>query len=334
MTKKAHELLSTPKSLMTSTTSDAVSVAKRIQRWADQLPAGDNDATVSWLCLRDSGGDVFVGCWVCEAAATSSTRPSPWANHTVTSHNVKFGNVTRHAQSWQHRQAVQQVCGVTPSSSQKLAPDHNEFLDVLKLRSQGASQRGSVTSARGREKVLRMTWCLGEAIREDERAFMKSADVIALHQDARSNALLVEYVAVNNKLERRRGVLGVIRDYGTSSDETCAALLTIIDDFCTPRLHPPRKTSQSDPTCDVDLKKHILNVVEMFDTDAASDETRVARLLQGRIFDVPHDQRAPVMPNLKMVLHDRCHAVTRLGALRLIAYTGLCSVRVAFALDA
>ena len=51
-------------------------------------------------------------------------------------------------------------------------------------------------------------FCLAEAKREVLRKFLRSASVIAVHQDARKGRLAIRFSAANSKLETMHGFLG------------------------------------------------------------------------------------------------------------------------------
>ena len=61
---------------------------------------------------------------------------------------------------------------------------------------------------------------------------------------------------------------------------------------------------------DNDLFEHLRSIVEVVDADAAADEQRAIRILQGTAQSMAITQRA-FFPNLKVVLRDRTHAATR-----------------------
>ena len=55
-----------------------------------------------------------------------------------------------------------------------------------------------------------MAWCLYEAMRDDERNFLRRVDCMSVLQDSRGNDVLTRYVASGGgprKLEVRSGIL-------------------------------------------------------------------------------------------------------------------------------
>lgn len=103
----------------------------------------------------------------------------------------------------------------------------------------------------------------------------------------------------------------MLRDFGVNSDSIQAATLQGIRIFCTRRYHVNSLgcLSKVSDFFDQELYDHILNVIEIFTSDAAGDEVRTASLLKGTTEStVPMD----VLRNLKAAVRDRSHAATRL----------------------
>ena len=178
----------------------------------------------SWLAegseCRLSGWG--LGCTVCAAAGCSTA----WALFEVKRCNLS--NVAQHAQSSQHRAAVlRQLDSVASAPWSSLPPPEPlrtptaaDFLKILQARTLGNSYKSSSVVC-SEEKALRMTWCLAEGLRDEDRSFLRESAVVALHQDARTadGLMLIRFQAVNAKLEARAGVLGVTRDHGTTAAE-------------------------------------------------------------------------------------------------------------------
>ena len=136
----------------------------------------------------------------------------------------KMSDLHRHGSSMSHNANVARLLGRTVEGT-KGAPSEEDFLQVLKDRVDMKSFRSSAVRGCGREKALRMTWCLSQALLGTERKFLKQASVICLLQDVRKSTLLVRYTAVCGRGRVREGVLGAAADFGglrwTSSARRC-----------------------------------------------------------------------------------------------------------------
>eukprot|EP00959_Pyramimonas_sp_CCMP1952_P345451 7234218-Pyramimonas_sp.AAC.1 len=81
-----------------------------------------------------------------------------------------------------------------------------------------------------------MTWCLGEALLDRDRDWLKTASVLALYQDGRRLHLGAYFAAANPNMDRRQGILGPAKmRKGTGSEALRAQTIQIYSDVCTPR---------------------------------------------------------------------------------------------------
>jgi hypothetical protein len=280
----------------------------------------------SWLEEAPGTAAWGVGCRLCREAF-SERPPSTWASLGVRGKALKTSSIKRHVVSRHHKTALGKVLGVHVES--RSSPSLDEFMSVLADRRKGLPH-GSTSDVAGRKKACRMTWCLAEAAKDIERAHMKKSMVVALHQDARDQLFLVRYAAVTPDLKVMRGVLGIAKNFGTKSDDICKATIDILENFCTPRLSPPVSPTGFRPSAasvDHNLLEHLRSKIEMFDADAATDEQRAGRVLQGKSVSLSIGSRtSAVLPNLKLILRDRTHAATRLVATCCLARAATCCV--------
>lgn len=271
------------------------------RRGLASLPTGG-----SWLESAPPGQDWGLGCRVCRLAV-NAVGASPWTCFGIKGTSVKTHCIRRHSASQAHLDAVEKLVG---SGSGALlddalsAPNLDDFKQILAERRKGMSHN-ALTDVACRKKVLKMSWCLAEALKDRQRARLGKAQVIAIHQDAREQHLLVKFSAVGVDLQPLHGVLGIARDYGTTAKDTYQATVEVLKQFCTPRLQPPTTSSLSS-ALDQSLFDHIRKHIELFDADAASDEQRAGRMLQGKVLGANQ-----VFNRLKLVLRDRTHAATR-----------------------
>ena len=212
----------------------------------------------------------------------------------------KTGNLARHGTSKAHCEAVaSRLCGGgTPG-----APSELLFKAMLDDRIAGKPYRQSVLCAAA-EKAANMTWCLGEALRDQERRYLRDVVTVALHQDGQGSKLCVVYSAAT-ALEARTGILGMAKDFGTDASDIAACTVRILKGACTRRLRPPRGASCKS-TFDRVLFDKVASCVELFDADNAADEQAAGRMLAGIDGTLPG-----AFPNIKVQLQDKTHSATR-----------------------
>ena len=88
-----------------------------------------------------------------------------------------------------------------------------------------------------------MTWCLGEALRDEERVFFRKAVSVAIHQDGQGSKLCVVYCAATEK-EVRTGILGIVTDSSTDAKGIRAATVQIMEEACTRRMQTGQLASR------------------------------------------------------------------------------------------
>lgn len=253
-------------------------------KWKKLLPIDKKDPSKgSWLAVSGDGRRLI--CSVCPHIKLFQ----------------KLYNLRRHGCGAAHLKKL----GREPLSSVG-APAISDFQQVLAHRRASESYRADRAVA-GSKKAGRLSWCLAEAMRDEDRQFMAKACTIAVLQDMRKDVLCIRFAAANAKLEVRRGILGCASQFGTTAAQIRDATLKLVREFCSPRLHPPEGARHlRAPDVNEELLAHVLSTVELCVADAAADEQKVFRDLAG------HAGRAASFPNVKMVLRDNTHAATRI----------------------
>ena len=278
-----------------------------------------------WLvCQFDP--DFRVGCKLCHALksrgrAEGVSEPKRLDFVLSSSTNLKAlraSTLKRHEQSAYHQQALQlHGTGVVEAKSHPPAAQFTELIRLLKVEKKICFGRSGVSGIGWQKKCRQMVWCLGEASRDEKRAMWshgkdeKFLVSTTLMQDCRSGKLRVRYRAANSRLEIRSGYLGtlnVAHDFSLDSAGLQAATMKVLENFATSRLHvayPTRAVGQASP--DQELFSCLVNSVEAFVADAASDEIKCGRLLAG------HGGLRPGlnMPNIHLVIRDKAHASRR-----------------------
>ena len=203
------------------------------------------------------------------------------------------------------------------------APSVDEFERVLVGKSNGqsyrmvASQPGPDVSVVSRHRATRITWCLAEAAKQFEQHWLRTSRVVGLQQDASGGILIVKYMATNDRLERRSGILGLAKDYGTKANDTYKATMSVLKNFWTETLgvpwHSGRPRPLPAPVFQEVRHREFLDKIVLFSADAASDEQRVGSLLRGKVSTSrpAADSDSDVLKNVKVVMRDPTHAATR-----------------------
>lgn len=278
-----------------------------------------------WLvCHFDP--DFRIGCKLCHELKSRGRTDGVWEPRRQdfvlsSSTNLKAlraSTLKRHEQSGYHQQALQlHGTGVVEAKSHPPAAEFTELVRLIKVEKKLCFGRSGVSGIGWQKKCRQMVWCLGEASREEKRAmwsrgkdekFLISTTVM---QDCRSGKLRVRYKAANSRLEIRSGYLGTVNvahDFSLDSAGLQAATMKVLENFATSRLHvayPTREVGQASP--DQELLSCLVNSVEAFVADAASDEIKCGRLLAG------HGGLRPGlnMPNIRLVIRDKAHASRR-----------------------
>ena len=253
-----------------------------------------------------------VGCIVCAAARPESGKFA--ALTAADSPELMYiSKLQRHEASAGHLAAMKKLglplpVDVSPPPD---SPGIKEFPKVVKARQNFSAYRAGIDSvAVGREKQQRIQWCVAEALREKQRAFLANAECIGISQDARHSRLLVRCVAVDSRLNDYRFALGIAKDYGSGHAAIQKATEGIIHAFCV-KEHGLRSTVFLESKYQ-NLQSHICSHVELFVADAASDEHLAARFMKGAAGTLDAGQ-APLFKNLRFVLRDPTHAMRRRG---------------------
>ena len=251
---------------------------------------------------------LYVGCKVCQKHADTIGRPqNKWGACAVTGKSIKWSFVQRHAGMQYHRVAVAAVLGTPVMEVPRVTPSADGFQTVLDHKKRGDAT-GSLSTIAGIEKATRMSWCLGEAVKYIDKERVRNALVIAIHQDARKGVLQLRFSCVGQNLQPHEGLLVSATDYGTTAMDTYRATLNIMRSFCMMHLVPTtgRSISEIPAQPDEALFQNLKNRIELFVSDAASDEMSVGRFLAGKT-----NLEVDKLPNLKVLLRDRAHASTR-----------------------
>jgi hypothetical protein len=150
----------------------------------------------SWLLSVVHKNQVYLGCQACQKHADAICRPkNRWGACKVTGKSIKWSFVTRHAGMQCHRLAVAAFLGQPVVEVPRVTPSAESFRTVLDHKKLGEATDRLSTIA-GIVTATRMSWCLGEAVKEIDKERVRHAVVIAIHQDARKGILQLRFVCV------------------------------------------------------------------------------------------------------------------------------------------
>jgi len=243
---------------------------KHKQKWSGRCP---------WLEGRSKEDGRFgLGCTVCAAAKGVSNM---WSRFEVfpkpAGQMYMLSNLLRHSMQKKHRAAAGQADGDMTIVRGITVPSRSDFKEVMKalFKRQGFGADG-INGVGGYKKVRKLKYCCAEGTRILARNQLRSALTMALHQDVRKARLLVRYTACNAKLEVFSGTLGQIKlpkQFSLDADGIKAGTLHVIKTFCLNRCSPPH-CGRERKLIDTGLAQHIRDIVELWDTDAAGNQTQ------------------------------------------------------------
>ena len=259
-------------------------------QWQKDLPWIDSKVDMET-------GQWGIGCRLChdsqqvspEVMSKFPVSRHHFARFEVSSGEIRMARFRKHADSPAHRTAVSLASGkVSLPEMEGFCPTHAEWMSVLE-HSKPNDCPADITDVGNRKKVHMMRWCLSEAIRQAQRAFMQDALSVSLQQDARGRRFLVRFRAVNSKLKVCTGTLQLTKI--TYSPDTPGAqgirqmTLKALENFCRPSTPPSysglTSEGKQEKETDYALLRHLTQKVECMAADAAADEQLALRDLAG-----------------------------------------------------
>ena len=192
-------------------------------------------ASGSWLTVRHTGGSWGLGCKLCTEAAKASPVPPGLEAHATGTVNKASAlqplHLRRHARTKFHTAA----CKSAATGELVGVPSSVEFRTVLDhvVNHNSAAGHDGIPSVGDGSKVRSMIMCLAEACKRTDQVFMKGLRSMALIRDARHGRLSIRFVAVNDQLECRSGLLGYAIGFGSSSEDILAATRHVMETFST-----------------------------------------------------------------------------------------------------
>ena len=254
-----------------------------------------------WLVATRSSDDTVLGIGCAMCAASASIAPlTPWGRCEIAGlQSLQPSAFQKHADSRLHSSAMKAFDSeMGPLGAEVLAPTEAEFIQVLTALWKGTS----VTENAGRFKFRKMLWCLSEGYRQNLREALKNAEVISIQQDARDNLLSIGFTCVDRQLNVTSGFLGAADLTKDGFDLTAKGIyygmVYAISKFC--YTCPVVCGAGEEATFHAQVFQNIKDRVEVFASDAASDETLAGKLA------------TKFFPHLWVQQWDKAHACQRL----------------------
>ena len=247
------------------------------------------DTGVTWIQSVGSTGEWALQCRACRKFGQRNA----WSTGVQT---ALKGNLRRHHNCPAHRESLVAMGLATEADELMGAPCRQSFKAMLQERAKGTALRHGVPAVGGKRKVTDMQLCLGQALEELDKGFLRNAAAVAVFQDLRKNFLLMRYQACNSNLDTRCGVLTYI-NVGALSGATSVlqATAAALDYFF---------TQPGSDEVDTQALQPFTAKVELYCADANKAEQLVGRELKP----------TGIFRNLKYVVKDRTHATQRLPA--------------------
>ena len=263
-----------------------------------------------WVDSVGNGDSWALKCRVCAAAKQTTQFATKGINV-----NIRLSIFLNHSKTASHQNALAVFGGLDPSTLDiSEAPPKEHFITLLDaIRHSKATGNQGCIGVGGRTKCRKMKFCLAEAKRMTVRKALKEAIALAIHQDGRKGRLAIRFHTCNSKLQTFKGVLGsanLAKDFALNAVGMRNATLDIIKKISTPVAHIPYREKNTE--VDEDTFLNIFDKLELFDADAAEDETLTGKLLRGdRQAGDGNQAYDAIFKNLKVCNRDKPHASRR-----------------------
>ena len=272
----------------------------------------------SWLVAhKPEDGQIDIGCVACMGAHKMNPgRPAtPFSKlHAIMPDSLHVGNLRRHPARQAHYQNVLQFLGVKLSTHNvdvSKAPSSKEFAQVWDETCKGLALHSGIPGIGDREKVEYMQDCIYEGMLKQDRSFLEGAACTLIMRDERCARLLVRFRSVNHAMQRRSGILGQRKGFGTGAINIAKATEDIVDTFCVVgggRQMQRRRSKTTTPECFPILARHLKSTVEATIVDAASDEVIATKMLATGSAEEMHK----VFQNHRLMVRDKAHGSRRI----------------------
>lgn len=223
---------------------------KNRDRWTAEHP---------WLGAAHSDGMFGLGCFACYAAGNAGRL-------------ARFQYIRWPMQKslfYQHARTPMHCLAMGTATARAVAPSADDFQRVLR-GVKGRALSRPMPRVGGTKKLRRMSYCIAEALRRQDRAFMARATHITLIQDVRKSRLLARFRPSAPGIGVRSGILGQERMNEGGTLNLRDATVRILENCCTSFANAPMTKVKAD--LDGDLALRMTRDVRFYTGDAAGDE--------------------------------------------------------------
>jgi hypothetical protein len=265
---------------------------KHQKEWATQFP---------WLQVRlDVAQATFgIGCTLCAEGATSDefkklgllvkAQVGGFVSFSVKATaktDLRTQRLSNHADTPAHKMA-ESLLATGSFSSDGAAPRADDWAKVYTFSmTKGAMTKEGIEGIGKAKKICKMQYCLAEAQRDETRKNLLEAICISIAQDKRNTRFLMRYKCCNERLEVVSGILTHARDVSDvqhqGADSVRRATILGIEHACS-KLAGPDSSEHKKSILDRALFEVVVQKVECFAADGASDEQRAGRELAGNL---------------------------------------------------
>ena len=280
----------------------------------------------SWLQGKvDEKGVFGLGCMVCEQQQQQSLAPHgggggidatrAYSNYAITNiATAQMCNFKRHSREACHSRNTRTFLNLPATShvEQLRAPDAESFNKVLVAVRKGMSPTAGIKGVGGKQKIQCMCWTLAEAMREEDKAFMKKGLVsFGMARDESKNRLDIRFsgtVCVKGLIQNLRGFLGRARtEEGSTATDLLNVTRKIFKTFATAKYHPPAANGNGGEL-DGALQNMMTETLHHVAIDSASNELLTSRMMhKGEQLD----NVRVFAPNLMDITRDKTHGSRR-----------------------
>ena len=267
-----------------------------------------------WLIALETAGAWGVGCVACREMGRTGDLALFQVRSPTSLQNCRF---KEHAALESHTVAMESLRHPAPPALSNAAPSMEEFRDLWRtLRKTRRLEHPERKSGACRMKNSKKMYCLAEAVRSRDRAFLRTSSCTSLTQDVstKGHRLLSRFASTNPSLECRQGILGMVRMKAGGHKSLLKATAEILVQASTAMWQAPPRDNRADrphsktaATTDRNQLENLRLTTKVWNTDFGADE-----FLAGKESCCPTAGAVrPLLPNIEFVNRDRAHGSRR-----------------------
>ena len=192
-----------------------------------------------------------------------------------------MSNLQRHHQMAGHKVAVYAFLGLPAAGCDEYqgSPSLEDFTTVFDKITTGTAPSAGVPGIGTRKKIIKMVFCLAEALAQQDRAFIRQACMSSHRRDESNGRLAIRCSASTPALATRLFHQSTQRNFGTGATCITDATEKAWKEFATIIFGCPQ-IKYGAIKYDGDLFDHMRNIHHQLIIDSASDERLSARQME------------------------------------------------------